>query len=223
MSVKTSQQARTEAKAATINGPSEPFVSSIPCLKALNTKANPLSLPTVVFPPREKRPCYTNYWTEFLVENCRYEAGVYFHYVVEKNSEPAEILGAGSKEQEQNKPDKETLIDEWFLSPVEVKAITRTPDSREHSYLLEYVPHGDVKTRQILLPQSLLVGRIEELAKFLRSLGLSVLHQHKNRVRDYLDSPSQVLQRQRAEVFLGLRQGHRVAWRTVRSAEPDHW
>jgi putative DNA primase/helicase len=144
------------------------------------------ALPSVQFPPRDKRPCYANYWTDFLVAGRLYNAGVYYHCVeMEKDSDPP----------------KEILINEWFLSPAEVNAITRVDGSREHSYILEYISHGETARRQMLLPQSLLVGRPDELAKLLRDRGLSVLHQNKTLVRDYLDSRHRFFSANHPEYF----------------------
>jgi putative DNA primase/helicase len=147
----------------------------------------PARLPSVEFPPKDKRPCYINYWTDFMVDGRRHEAGVYYHHVAKKAASDLTEL-VGDDVQQDSDSQEESLISEWFMSPAVVDAITRTEGSREHSYILEYIPHGETERRRMLLPQALLVSRPDELAKLLRDHGLSVLHQHKTRVRDYLDS-----------------------------------
>ena len=144
-------------------------------------------LPTSTFPPKNQRPCFVNYWTDFLAESRHYNAGVYYHRVETRKN------AAGQ--------DIEVLVNEWFMSPAEVDAITRIEGSREHSYILEYIPHGETERCRMLLPQSLLVGRPDELAKLLRDRGLSVLHQHKTQVRDYLDSRHKFFSAKRPENF----------------------
>jgi putative DNA primase/helicase len=146
-----------------------------------------VSLPTFTFPTKKQRPCFVNYWTDFLAESRYYHAGVYYHHVEERQ-------GADGQK-------AEVLVNEWFMSPAEVDAITRIEGSREHSYILEYIPHGETERRRMLLPQSLLVGRPDELAKLLRDRGLSVLHQYKTLVRDYLDSRHRFFSAKRPEDF----------------------
>ena len=94
------------------------------------------------------------------------------------------------------------LIDRWICSVVRVKAITRTTEDKEHSYLLEFVPHGKNVIRSEVIPQSLLVGRITDLMQFLRPLAMSVLYENGELVRDYLDHEHKKFSAEHPEHFL---------------------
>jgi putative DNA primase/helicase len=102
------------------------------------------------------------------------------------------------------------LIDRWISSVMRVKAITRTAAGKEHSYLLEFVSHdGNVLQRQVL-PQSQLVGHITDLMQFLRPLGISVLFENREYIRDYLDHEHQKFSAEHPEHFLEAVKG--VGW-----------
>ena len=186
-----------------------------PYVKEYRTESAECSLPSVQFPPEDKRPCFVNHWSDFLIGKQRHEAGVYFHAVTTKNSELAKMLGGNfsqepdefalrgpvSVETRLKEEESPKVINKRVLSPAEVLAITRTEGSKEHSYVLEYIPHGETERRKLLLPQALLVGRPDELAKLLRSHGLSVLHRYKTLVRDYLDSRHKFFSAKHPEYF----------------------
>jgi hypothetical protein len=138
------------------------------------TKAQPHGdLPTFSFPPRNRRPCFVNYWSDFLVESRHYKAGVYYHHLEEKQSADG--------------PKTEVLVNSWICSPLEVMAITRIEGCKENSYIIEYIAHGEKDRRRFLLPQSLVVGRTDDVAKILRDRGVSVFRGHKTIVCQYLD------------------------------------
>lgn len=66
--------------------------------------------------------------------------------------------------------------------------IVRTDAGNEHSYLIEYLSHGECAPRRVVLPQALLLAsRGEEALKMLRALGGSVLYRNVKLVRQYLD------------------------------------
>jgi putative DNA primase/helicase len=172
------------------------------------------SLAEVEFPPKEKRPTWTNYNTDFIAEGRSHKAGVYYHWIEKITSQG--LLGASETDSPssreasaQNKAEplkpfgqkNEVLRSTWICSPLEVKAIARTQLGYEHSYILDYIQHGKTQVQQILLPQSLLVSRPDELAKVLRSRGVSILHQHATEVRNYLDSRHVFFSARRPEHF----------------------
>jgi len=125
----------------------------------------PSSPSSTLFPPPESRPCYRLYDRDFEDQGRSWKAGIYLH-TLDKQDQP---------------------IDEWILSVLRVVAITRTRSGRGHGYLLEYVPHGESVVRYEVVPQSLLVGHINDLLKFLRDLGVSALYEYKELIRSYLD------------------------------------
>jgi putative DNA primase/helicase len=162
MSVQSSQEVRRKTK---------PVNSSPPPPQGQPQSASP---PEIDFPPISKRPCFKLYKTFFLSNNKPYDPGVYWHTVEEeKNS-------SGNK--------VEVLIDLWICSVLIVVAITRTGSGKEHSYLIEYIPHGETTSRYEVLSQAALLGRPEDALKALRDIGISVLHKNAKLVRDYLDS-----------------------------------
>jgi putative DNA primase/helicase len=130
--------------------------------------------PTLEFPPKSKRPAFRLYKVPFLSKGAPYKAGVYWHCVQEQTNEE------GQKEQ--------ILVDLWICSVLEVRAIVRTGSGREHSYLIEYIPHGETAPRYEVLSQAALLGRAEDALKTLRDIGVSVLHQHAKLIQAYLDS-----------------------------------
>jgi putative DNA primase/helicase len=81
----------------------------------------------------------------------------------------------------------ERLCDTWILSVLDVLAIVRTTIGDEHSYLIEYVEHGLTQVKRSVMAQGLMLGRLEELLKALRSIGISALYQHGVKIRQYLD------------------------------------
>ncbi len=125
------------------------------------------------FPPRKNRPCFVCYDTDFTAGGRRYHAGVYHHTI--------------KKGQDDKGNETEELVNTWICSVLKVLSIVRTSSGAEHSYLLEYIPHGENDPRRALLAQSHLLGRAEEALKALRDVGISVLHEHAKAVRDYLD------------------------------------
>ena len=78
-------------------------------------------------------------------------------------------------------------VDHWICSVLKVICIVRTGAGNEHSYLIEYVAHGENAPRRSLLSQALLLGRPEEPLKALRDFGVSVLYVNTKAVRSYLD------------------------------------
>jgi putative DNA primase/helicase len=125
-----------------------------------------------LFPPPEERPCYRVYDTPFEEGGKRWAEGVYRHDIEEKTVRGETTI---------------RLIDRWICSVMRVKAITRTAEGQEHSYLLEFVSHGENVLRRVVMPQSLLVGHVAELMQFLRPLGVSGLFENREFIRDYLD------------------------------------
>jgi putative DNA primase/helicase len=113
--------------------------------------------------------------TAFMAEGRRWERGVYHHYIdIQKDP-----YGIGETEE---------LIEQWITSPLSIVAILRTLEGEEHSYLVEYISHGETEIRRAVLPQSLLIGRYDEALRFLRSIGISTLHQYAKIIRQYLDA-----------------------------------
>jgi putative DNA primase/helicase len=70
---------------------------------------------------------------------------------------------------------------------LKVVRIVRANAGNEHSYLIEYVAHGEKAPRRAILSQALLLGRPEESLKALRDLGVSILYINTKAVRAYLD------------------------------------
>jgi putative DNA primase/helicase len=132
------------------------------------------ALPQVTFPSEARRPCFACYDQAFAVGNRRYKEGVYYHCMQER------------KDKDGNTTPVEVNL--WICSVLKVLYIVRTDAGNEHSYLLEYVPHGESTLRRVVLPQALLLsGRGEEALKMLRDIGVSVLYSHAKLVREYLD------------------------------------
>ena len=129
--------------------------------------------PVIVFPSAAKRPTFACYDEAFFVGNKLYKAGVYFHETKQKTDEDGDVV--------------EVLVDRWICSVLKVICIVRASTGNEHSYLIEYVPHGEKAPRRSLLSQALLLGRPEEPLKALRDLGVSVLYVNTKAVRSYLD------------------------------------
>ena len=126
-----------------------------------------------IFPPLSARPAYVCYDEDFVANDAKYKAGVYLHGSQEKKNEEGETV--------------EQPVDLWICSPLKVLCIVRAASGNEHSYLVEYVEHGEETPRRTLLSQALLLGRAEEALKALRDLGVSVLYKNLKLVRDYLD------------------------------------
>ena len=129
-------------------------------------------LPRIKFPSREERPLYVCYDNAFAANGRGEKAGVYYHGV-EINKERGVPI--------------EELVDTWICSPLKVACIVRDSAGSEHGYLIEYLAHGESAFRRMVFPQALLLGRSEELLAPLRDAGVSVLYQHREHVRDYLD------------------------------------
>jgi putative DNA primase/helicase len=127
----------------------------------------------VDFPPLSRRPIFLCYDKDFVVKEQPYKAGVYFH----------DIKPADGK----NGNEGDVLIDQWICSVLKVISVVRSNTGSEHSYLIEYIPHGDSSPRRSLMSQALLLGRPEEPLKALRDLGVSVLFANLKSVREYLD------------------------------------
>jgi putative DNA primase/helicase len=140
-----------------------------------------------LFPSPEERPCYRVYDTPFEDGGKLWAPGVYLHGIQEKT-----VCGETTI----------SLIDRWITSVMRVLAITRTKEGREHSYLLEFIEHGENVLRREVIPQSLLVGRITDLMQFLRPLGISVLYENKEFIRDYLDGQHKKFSAEHPECFL---------------------
>jgi putative DNA primase/helicase len=164
MRIKTSQEIRRTTKP----------VSSSPLPLEQETQTQNSGPPEIEFPDESKRPCFRLYKAPFLSQGAAYKAGVYYHYVTEEKDEN----------------DKKVLVlaDLWILSVLEVVAIVRTGSGREHSYLIEYVPHGETASRYEVLSQAALLGRAEDALKTLRDVGVSALHKHARDIQSYLDS-----------------------------------
>jgi putative DNA primase/helicase len=162
-------------------GPNRTEVSSAAAAESLPEPASKL------FPSPEDRSCYRVYDTPFEDGSKLWASGVYFHGIEEKTVRGETTI---------------RFIDRWISSVMRVKAITRTAAGKEHSYLLEFVSHdGNVLQRQVL-PQSLLVGHITDLMQFLRPLGISVLFENREYIRDYLDHEHQKFSAEHPEHFL---------------------
>lgn len=128
--------------------------------------------PTIVFPSAAKRPTFVCYDEAFFIGNKLYKAGVYYHET-KKTDEDGDVV--------------EVLVDHWICSVLKVVCIVRANAGNEHSYLIEYVAHGEKVPRRALLSQALLLGRPEESLKALRDLGVSVLYVNTKAIRAYLD------------------------------------
>src|SRR5271157_2522251 len=87
------------------------------------------SLHEIKFPAMDDRPRIILYKQPFTNEGRPHDAGVYYHGIKEEKDADANVT--------------EVPTDDWFLSVLEVIAITRTRSGDEHSYLIEYVPHGE--------------------------------------------------------------------------------
>jgi putative DNA primase/helicase len=121
----------------------------------------------------------------------RYKPGIYFHTVTEKEETT-----------EDGKPQKkEILCDDWFMSYLRVVAIVHTADLKEYSYLLEYLPHGKTANNRILFPQVLLVGRLDDMMRTLRDIGVIASYEYKKIVRHYLDEQYKNFDASRPEMF----------------------
>jgi hypothetical protein len=158
--------------------------------REVSSGATATALPQEVselFPSSEERPCYRLYDTPFEDVGKSWAPGVYFHGIQEKTVRGETTI---------------RLIDRWICSVVRVLAVTRTTEDKEHSYLLEFIPHGNNVIRREVIPQSLLVGHITELMQFLRPLGISVLFENRELIRDYLDHEHRKFSAQNPEHFL---------------------
>jgi putative DNA primase/helicase len=129
----------------------------------------------VDFPPAQHRPCFALYRETFRTRTSSkpHKTGVYYHWVKEEPDEDGVPV--------------EKLYDTWILSVLDVLAIVRTTAGDEHSYLIEYVEHGTTQLKRAVLDQGLMLGRLEELLKRLRSIGISALYRHRELIRQYLD------------------------------------
>src|SRR5215472_15649443 len=131
----------------------------------------------VTFPSQSERPCYRAYKYPFKVDfdeqDRFYRPGIYHHFVHEGKDDDGDPTF--------------TLIDYWFISWLQVLAIVRTSGGKEHGYLIEFIAHGEIDVRRLVLPQSSLLGRGDEAFKLLRSHGISVLNKHLKTIREYLD------------------------------------
>jgi putative DNA primase/helicase len=131
-------------------------------------------LPEIELPPESKRPCFRLYKVPFISEGAGYRAGVYWHFVEEEKDDDGNKVSV--------------LVDLWILSVLEVVAIVRTGAGREHSYLIEYIPHGEIASHYEVLSQAALLGRAEEALKTLRDTGVSALQKHSKLIQSYLDN-----------------------------------
>jgi putative DNA primase/helicase len=129
--------------------------------------------PEIEFPPESKRPCFRLYKVPFISNGAPYNAGVYWHFVEEETDDDGNRVAV--------------LVNLWILSVLEVIAIVRTGYGREHSYLIEYIPHGETDSRYEVLSQAALLGRAEDALKTLRDIGVSVLQKHAKLIQSYLD------------------------------------
>jgi putative DNA primase/helicase len=163
MSVRTSQEIRHKTT---------PVNSSPPSSEG-QTQTQNAGPPEIEFPPQSKRPCFRLYKVPFISEDTPYKAGVYWHCVQEE------------KDDDGNKVP--VLVNLWILSVLEVIAIVRTGSGREHSYLIEYIPHGETASHYEVLSQAALLGRAEEALKTLRDTGVSALQKHSKLIQAYLD------------------------------------
>jgi hypothetical protein len=125
--------------------------------------------PAIEFPGRDERPCFGAYPKPFRVNGRQYNAGIYSHTVTEKE----ETTEDGKSQK------KEILCDDWFMSYLRVVAIVHTADLKEYSYLLEYLPHGKTANNRILFPQALLVGRLDDMMRTLRDIGVIASYEYK--------------------------------------------
>jgi putative DNA primase/helicase len=128
----------------------------------------------IVFPDGSQRPTFACYDEDFFVGNKRFKAGVYYHEVKQKKDKDRNVVAV-------------LLDDRWICSVLKVICIVRTGVGKDHSYLIEYIPHGEKAPRREILSQAQLLGRPEEPLKALRSLGVSILHTNARLVREYLD------------------------------------
>jgi hypothetical protein len=152
----------------------EPYASAAP-LDGSPTPASKL------FPAPKERPSFRLYGNDFEEDGKNWEAGVYLHDYDERAN---------------------NLIDTRILSPARVVAITRTAAGTEHGYLLEYVPHGKTAIRYEVIPQSLLVGHINDLMKALRGdLGMFAPYKYREVIRAYLDDEHQKFSAKRPQDF----------------------
>ena len=129
-------------------------------------------LPQVTFPPRAARPTFICYDEAFFAEGHVSKAGVYYHYIEKTKDEFGNSV--------------EELIDLWICSPIRVLCVVRSGGGNEHSYLVEYLEHGQSSPRRTVFSQAMLLGRLDEF-KALRDIGVSVLHENLKFVRAYLD------------------------------------
>lgn len=144
-------------------------------------------LPSIGFPSREERQCYRAYkHLVYDLDREPHRAGVYLHGVAKKKTSAKALLG--QDEEEDSNDNLPELIDYCFLSYLKVLGVTRTAEGTDHSYLIEYLPHGETETRKTTLPQSILVGRVDEVLKTLRGLGVSALHKDREMIRTWLDN-----------------------------------
>jgi putative DNA primase/helicase len=142
-----------------------------------------VSLASKLFPPLSERPCYRVYEHPFEDEGKNWQAGVYLHAIEERTNR---------------------IINRRICSVVRVIAIIRTDLGKEHSYLLQFVSHGETVLRHEVIPQSLLVNRSDEFMMLLRSWGISALFEHRVEIRNYLDQEHKRFSAQHPEDFWEL-------------------
>jgi hypothetical protein len=121
----------------------------------------------------QKRPYYTVHKEPFTDQNGILSSnGVYLHGL-----EKRRIAGETT-----------TLspVDIWICSYLRAIAVISF-HGKEHSYLLEYIPHGKIEPKRLTLPQASLLGRPDYALKILRDAGVSILNRHSKEVVDYLD------------------------------------
>jgi putative DNA primase/helicase len=152
------------------------------------------------YPDERQRPCFRCYDAPFVANKSQYRAGVYHHVMEEKKDD------AGNK--------IEVPADHWILSVLRIVSILRTKSGGEHSYLIEFVPHGESEPRYIVLPQSSLLaaGGIEGM-RILRDAGADVFGKHVKRILEYLDSEHRRFSAQYPDDFLVLAKV--VGWHPV--------
>lgn len=121
----------------------------------------------------KKRPYYTVHKEPFIGKNGILSPnGVYLHGLEKRKIDGETTLSA---------------VDIWICSYLRAIAVISF-HGKEHSYLLEYIPHGKTEPKRLALPQASLLGRPDCALKILRDAGVSILNRHSNEVVDYLDS-----------------------------------
>jgi putative DNA primase/helicase len=151
------------------------------------------------YPDERQRPCFRCYDTPYIVGKSQFRAGVY-HHVMEEQKDDAD-----------NK--MEVPVDHWILSILRIVSILRTASGGEHSYLIEFVPHGETEPRHIVLPQSSLLAGGTEGMKILRDAGADVFGNNVKRILEYLDTEHHRFSAQYPDDFLVLAKV--VGWHPV--------